>query len=64
MVEAGMTRRRSTVMCYVRRPNQKSWESCPQSLHDKDEIVSETAAPREFLRPQSYENELGNWLLR
>lgn len=64
MVEAGMTGRRSTVTCYVRRPNQKYWKSWTQSLHDKDEIVSETESLRELLRPQSYESELGNWLLR
>lgn len=34
------------------------------ALHVKDEIVSETGALRELLRPQSYENDLGNWLLR
>lgn len=64
MVEAGMTGRRSTVMGYGGRPNQKYWKWWTQSLHDKDEIVSETAPLRELLRPQSYENELGNWLLR
>lgn len=53
MVEAGMTGRRSTVRCYVRTPNQKYWESWTQSLHEKDKIVSETAALRELLRPQS-----------
>lgn len=39
----------------------KSWT---QSPHDKDEIVSATVAVRESLRPQSYESDLGNWLLR
>lgn len=44
--------------------DQKHQKSQTQSLHDKDKIVFETAALRELPRPQPYESDLGNWLLR
>lgn len=59
-----MTERRSTVMCYVKTKSEVLEIMDSLGLHAKDEIVSETGALRELLRPQSYENDLGNWLLR